>query len=481
MASTGLFSAPQSLAGSGFSDHRLLLQLFADAPLGLGIFDRHLNYCEVNQRLADINGCPIEQHRGRHISEVIPTLAPTVEPLLRRVLDLGEPFIEMPVQGFTAAHGGTHRHWLVTYSPLVDERGTPIGVLAIVQDITAQQQDRDALGRSEERFRQVVEAAPDGLAMVDDRGQLVLVNAGLEQMFGYRREELIGQTIEFLMSPRYRGEHVRRRDHYLKTPEARDMAGRKELYAMRRDGSEFPVEIGLNPLRAEHRLHVLATIQDVTNRKADQAMLEKALVEKTALLNEVHHRVKNNLQVVSSLLSLQTRQASPEASQLLSESQGRVKAIALIHQLLYERNDYAKVELGLYLQRLARLQSETYLAQSGRIRMQLNQPDTPITLDLQHAVPCGLLVNELVSNAFKHAFPDGRPGVITITLGQDAQGTRITVQDDGVGIPPDIRLGETQTLGFQLLPLLIEQAGGALLQPPTTTGCRFDIILPVQV
>lgn len=474
---TGLFSAPQSLNKCGFSDHRLLLQLFADAPLGLGIFDRHLHYCEVNQRLADINGCSIEEHRGRHVSQVIPTLAPTVEPLLRQVLESGEPFVELPVSGYTAAHGGSQRHWLATYTPLVDEQGSPIGVLAIVQDITAQQQDRDALERSEERFRQVVEAAPDGLAMVDDTGHLVLVNAGLEQMFGYSREELIGQSIEFLMPTRYREDHLHKRNHYLHEPDARDMAGRKELYARRKDNSEFPVEIGLNPLRAEHRLHILATIQDVTNRKADQAMLQKALVEKTALLNEVHHRVKNNLQVVSSLLSLQTRHASREASQLLSESQGRVKAIALIHQLLYERNDYAKVELGLYLQRLARLQSETYLAQSGRVRLEINHPEQPITLDLQHAVPCGLLVNELVSNAFKHAFPDGRVGTITIFLSQQADVIRITVQDNGVGIPPTVRLGETETLGFQLLPLLIDQAGGELTQPPCESGSRFDITL----
>lgn len=474
---TGLFNIPQSLSQSGFSDHRLLLQLFADAPLGLGIFDRHLNYCEVNQRLADINGCSIEDHRGRHVSEVIPTLAPTVEPLLRQVLESGEPFVELPVSGYTAAHSGSQRHWLATYTPLVDAQDHPIGVLAIVQDITAQQQDRDALERSEERFRQVVEAAPDGLAMVDDNGHLVLVNAGLEQMFGYQRDELIGQSIEFLMPTRYREEHLARRNHYLLGPDARDMAGRKELYARRKDGSEFPVEIGLNPLRAEHRLHILATIQDVTNRKADQAMLQKALIEKTALLNEVHHRVKNNLQVVSSLLSLQTRHASPEAGQLLSESQGRVKAIALIHQLLYERNDYAQVELGLYLQRLARLQSETYLAQSGRVRLEINHPEQPITLDLQHAVPCGLLVNELVSNAFKHAFPDGRSGTISILLRQDGRNTRITVRDDGIGIAPNIRLGETQTLGFQLLPLLIEQAGGELTQSPCNSGSCFDITL----
>lgn len=476
--SPGLFNQPQSLFTHGFSDNRLLMQLFAVAPLGIGIIDKQLHYCEVNQELADINGCAIEAHRGRHIREVIPTLASTIEPLLLQVLTTGEEFVELPLSGYTAAHGGSSRHWLATYSPLLNERGEPNGILAIVQDITAQHLDRDAVNSSEERFRQVVEAAPDGLAMVDENGLLVLVNAGLERMFGYRREEMIGHPIEFLMPERYRGGHLERRNHFLRAPEARDMAGRKELYARRKDGSEFPVEIGLNPLQAADRLHVLATIQDVTKRKADQAMLEKALQEKTALLNEVHHRVKNNLQVVSSLLNLQTRHASPEASQLLSESQGRVKAIALIHQLLYERNDYAQVELGLYLQRLARLQSETFQSHSDRIRLHIQQPDHPITLDLQRAVPCGLLVNELISNAFKHAFPNEQRGTICITLSPCEDGCFITVRDDGIGLPSDIHLGETLTLGFQLLPLLTEQAGGHLSIEPCERGCHFLLSLP---
>lgn len=360
-------------------------------------------------------------------------------------------------------------------APLHNDDGEIIYLVPSANDISDRTSSEEALRQSEERFRCVVEAAPDGLAMVDRNGCLALVNSGMERIFGYPREELLGQPIEMLMPERYRSSHPGLRGAYMRAPTTRDMAGRRELYARRKDGSEFPVEIGLNALNIVGGEHVLAAIVDVTKRKADQAVLKKALDEKTVLLNEVHHRVKNNLQVVCSLLSLQARSASDDARAMLEESQARIKAMALIHQLLYERSDFSTVDLGVYLRRLGSLLREM-LGQS-RIRVSLQiEADDDITMDLQRSVPCGLLINELVTNAIKHAFPDGRSGQIMMHAELlEPTLARIVVSDNGIGVPVGMEPGHVSaSLGFQLVPLFVDQLGGEL-RLIRDHGSRFEL------
>ncbi|UXY14177.1 PAS domain S-box protein [Chitiniphilus purpureus] len=358
-------------------------------------------------------------------------------------------------------------------APLRDEHGAVTHLIPSGIDISQRKASEEALRYSEQRFRQVVENAPDGLTMVDERGDILLVNAGIERMFGYRREELAGRNVVTLMPERYRAAHPALMAGFMHAPSARDMAGRRELYARRKDGSEFPVEIGLNPVPSSEGMRVLATIVDVTRRKADQAALERALTEKTVLLKEVHHRVKNNLQVISSLLNLQARGAGEEARHALAESQNRVKAMALIHQLLYERNDFSQVDIGIYLQRLCRLLQDAQPRTGVPVTLRL-EIDGPVALDLQRAVPCGLLINELVTNAFKHAFPEQRGGTILVTLCKNANGAAVLrVEDDGVGLPPGAEQG-IGSLGFQLIPLLVEQLGGSM-DIERDHGTRFAI------
>ncbi|QID19884.1 PAS domain S-box protein [Nitrogeniibacter mangrovi] len=361
-------------------------------------------------------------------------------------------------------------------SPVRDAAGAITHLIYSAIDVSSRKAGEAALQRSEQRFRQVVESAPDGLAMVDPAGRMVLVNSSMERLFGHTREEMLGQGIEMLMPERHRHGHDTLFRGYMSAPEARDMAGRRELYARRKDGSEFPVEIGLNPIGTESGTMVLATIQDVTTRKADRRMIEKALEEKTVLLHEIHHRVKNNLQIISSLLNLQARSADPSVRQALSESQGRVKAMALIHQLLYERNDFSRIDLASYLRRLCALLQESF--RDGPARFELNvRAEEEVHMDLQRAVPCGLLVNELVTNAIKHAFPDGRHGHVEVTLTrQDASHCLIVVADDGIGLPADIDPGRSRSLGMQLIPLLCDQAGGAWAVS-RAPGTRFELTL----
>lgn len=362
-------------------------------------------------------------------------------------------------------------------APLCDEAGTITHLIASAIDISERKASEMALRESEARFRQAVESAPDGLVVVNADGRMQLVNGKMEVLFGYHRDELPGQPIDMLMPERYRERHPDLMRSFFAMPSVRDMANRRELYARRKDGSEFPVEIGLNPIPTSNGQLVLASISDVTARKAAQAQIERALAEKTALLDEVHHRVKNNLQVVSSLLNLQSRNATPEAQALLAESQRRVRAMALIHQLLYERHDFSEVDLGVYLERLAALLRESMLRGRSAMRLRIDC-QAPVLLDLQRAVPCGLLVNELVTNAIKHAFPGDRSGEVLVALQHDADGAgagRIIVADDGIGLPAHLAPGEGSSIGFQLVPLLVDQLQGTL-SLVREGGTRFEIV-----
>ncbi|MBV8679610.1 MAG: PAS domain S-box protein, partial [Aquitalea sp.] len=235
-------------------------------------------------------------------------------------------------------------------TPLRDESGRIVNLIASATDITARKQNELALQISETYFRQVVESTPDGLMMVDGKGVIRLINNRMEEMFGYSRHQLVGESLGKLLPEPFRQQHVGLVEGFFRQPSARSMANRKPLFAQRQDGSQFPCEIGLNPMQVASEPLTLACITDVSERYQAKQELEKALQEKTVLLGEVHHRVKNNLQVISSLLNLQSRNATPEVNKALLDSQNHVRSMALIHQLLYERNDFSRIPMSVYIE-----------------------------------------------------------------------------------------------------------------------------------
>ncbi len=344
-------------------------------------------------------------------------------------------------------------------APLLDEQGRVTHLIPSGMDISARRASEQALQASEDRFRRVFEGATVGMALIDAAGRILLANQSMAELFGYSRYALAGMAVHQLVPARQREQHVQHVAGFMQAPALRYMAKRQELFALRQDGSEFAVEIGLNPLPGSEGQQVLATINDVSARRAAQAEIERALVEKTVLLDEIHHRVKNNLQVITSLLSLQSRHAEAPVQRALRDSQSRVRAMALMHQLLFEGRDVSALELGPYLRRLAGLLRDTYLSESGPVELRVEVPDEGLRLDPQRAIACGLLVNELVTNAIKHAFPEGRGGQVCVRLSRGADGACVQVSDNGCGLPGDAAPGRGGGLGLQLLPLLAEQCG----------------------
>jgi PAS domain S-box-containing protein len=332
---------------------------------------------------------------------------------------------------------------------------------------------------SEDSFRRVVEWAPSAMVMINRDGIMVLVNAQTERMFDYGRDALIGQSVEILVPERFRHRHVLFRGGFFDDPQPRPMGVGRDLAGCRADGSEFPIEIGLNPIDTEAGVMVLASIIDITERRRTQQRLEDALLEKTVLLNEVHHRVKNNLQVITSLLNLQADHAAdPHLRAILGESCGRVKAMALTHQLLYERKDFSRLDLGDYLNRLVMSIRASYRAAGERITIRLEAPTEGVHLDLERTIPCGLLVNELVTNSFKHAFPAERRGEIVVELKEVGnEEIYFSVTDNGIGLPSEAELATRSSLGLQLVSLFVEQLHG-VLTVDRECGAQFSVRFP---
>jgi two-component sensor histidine kinase len=206
-------------------------------------------------------------------------------------------------------------------------------------------------------------------------------------------------------------------------------------------------------------------------------MRELVKEEKDLLLREIHHRVKNNLQVITSLLSLQSNKVSdPKTRALLRESQNRVRAMAMVHETLYRSDDLHAVDCAEYVRALAGPLYQSYGLKPGAVELRIQVP--PGTrISLETATPFGLIVNELISNALKHAFPDGRKGEILVKLEPLGESSyRLLVWDDGIGFPPDLEPRRTQSLGLRLVEALAEQVDGTV-RLTRGYGTKFEVTL----
>jgi PAS domain S-box-containing protein len=375
---------------------------------------------------------------------------------------------------------------IVSVTALRDAEGTIIGYLLIGTDNTARK-------RATEQFRLALEAAPTGMLMTNEAGEITLVNAQIEALFGYPREELLGQPLEMLVPERSRAHHPHNRKLFFGEPKARIMGAGRELYGLRKGGTEVPVEISLNPLQTAEGYFVLSSIADITDRKRAQetlhalnAELEQRVIARTSelreresLLQEIHHRVKNNLQVISSLINMQIRGLEDESSRVaLRDCQSRVVTMAQIHEMLYQSTDYARVPFAKYARDLtARVLSASGIS-PGTVALHFELEE--LSLPVEQAIPCGLILNELVANSLKHAFPNVANGTICVELRLAPDNSvLLSVSDNGIGLSPELDLENLSSLGVHLVMTLVEQLEGNL-EIVRLPGSTFRITFPLE-
>jgi PAS domain S-box-containing protein len=306
----------------------------------------------------------------------------------------------------------------------------------------------------------ILDIADDAIVSVDRHQRIVLFNKGAEKIFRYGAEEVIGKPLSVLLPTQHVEAHKEHIEEFGRARvAARRMGEREQIAGRRKDGVEFPAEASISKVEVDGRRIFTVILRDMTQHKETEEQIRTSLREKEVLLKEIHHRVKNNLQVVSSLLSLQVRGIGDEgARQAFRESQDRVLAMALIHEQLYQSKDLSDVRFGDYIRQLAAHLFRSYQVSASRIELKTDIEDVHLPVDT--AVHCGLIINELVSNALKHAFPNGREGEIRIELKSDSGMVLLSVEDNGVGIPDTASYWSRGSLGLRLVKSLVRQLQG---------------------
>jgi len=291
---------------------------------------------------------------------------------------------------------------------------------------------------------------------VDMNRRIVEFNKAAERILGYRREDVAGTMVDILYADPNEGLEV----HKTAMDKGQCM---REILNRRKNGEVFPSFLSASTLLDIHGnvQGVMGVSRDITEQKRAQDKLTTSLKEKEVLLKEIHHRVKNNLQVISSMLSLQSQHITDKDSlAMFQESQNRIRAMALIHEKLYTSEGLSHIDIAAYIQDLTASLFSTYTA-SNAIKVTIAITD--IFLTITTAIPCGLIINELVSNALKHAFPQQREGTITVSITPSNKDSLIlTVSDTGIGFPEGIDFRNTDTLGMQLVNSLVEQLEGTI-------------------
>jgi PAS domain S-box-containing protein len=360
------------------------------------------------------------------------------------------------------------RHVLVR-----DHAGDPVEILQINRDITERKKTERELSQSYRRMAAILDGISDGFTFFDRQWRYVHVNPAAARLMRMTRADLLGKTLWELW------------------PHA-DGSALGE--ACRRAVAEkIPVQVEAffpEPLNAWWEVRCYPSheglslfFSDTTQRKraAEElsqtvGALKTALAEKTVLLKEVHHRVKNNLAVIASLLSMKAGTTdNPEARRALDESQQRIHSMALIHEHLYSGERMDRVEFSEYARELV---EQLYSASvSERELVAFDFDSSPVELGVHRAIPCALILNELLANVFKHAFPHGRKGRILVSLKTPSPATlELSVEDDGVGLPQDWE--NSPSLGWQVVRILAAQLDGSLTAEPSA-GTRFVLRFPL--
>jgi len=434
------------------SQFRRLLEAIDDQAIYM--LDKNGIILSWNKGAVQIKGYTKDEVIGKHFSLFFPPEA-IEENIPERELEFARSHGSHVDEGWRFRKNGDKFWANIAITALFDHYGNLQGYTKITKDLSERK-------RLEERFRRVVESAPNAMVMINQAGRIEMVNAQAERLFEYPRSEMLGNLVEMLVPERFRAAHPGKRALFFGEPQSRPMGAGRDLYGRRKNGSEFPVEIGLNPLETEDGLMVLSSIVDISDRRQKEEKIQAALKEKDLLLGEIHHRVKNNLQVIHSLLNLQSSVISdPAVKTMLMDSQNRIQSMALIHQTLYQSNDFARVDFAGFLDILIPTLLTSYGQTSQTIDLKVNA--LHVNLPINSAIPCGLLINELITNSLKHAFPEQRKGAIEVDLRRLDNGmVLLVIADNGIGIPDSLDFNGGATLGLRLVTLLAQQLDGTL-------------------
>ncbi len=342
-----------------------------------------------------------------------------------------------------------------------------------LSEIKATQLERDhinsRLRTTSETMNAIVEQSTDLIVVCNAQGLMDYVSPACNALLGRSSRDLVGKSVAVIAAPEAAGDLL----HLVSLPQS-DSHLRLNLRCPRANGSHLWLETSRTTVRADSQdaARAVLTFHDITEHLEHQQQIQAALDEKGVLLREIYHRVKNNLQVIQSLLKMQARVLSDEKTQqALREMAQRVHAMALVHERLYQMHDLTGLSLPNYLLDLFNGALASQSLDSNQIRLTLDAEEIPLALE--QAVPFGLMMNELICNSLKHGFRDGRKGTIHISIHRGTAGVHLAIGDDGVGLPPDFDAAASPSMGLTVATSLAQRLGGQLVFS-SENGCRVE-------
>jgi len=467
--------------------------MIEQSPLSIEVMSPDGRTLQVNPAFVNLWGVTLEDLKDYNMLKDEQLISLGIMPYIQRGFS-GEAVAYPPLEyDGSKTLGFGEKKWVQgSIYPVRDTAGTIRNVILVHEDITEQKNAEGALRESEQRFRDIFNNTSDVILLHEIRddgtpGRFTDVNDVTCRMLGYTREEMFTKTPLAITTDFHNPPLEKILEEQRTTGGARF-----ETEYRAKDGTIIPVEISTRVITLQGKRLMLGNARDITERKKAEDLLKHfneeleqevkvrtgelsaSLEEKVVLLREVHHRVKNNLQIIISLVNLQMRQIDDKRlKQVMAETQNRVRAMSLVHEKLYQSTDIAHIDLASYTRFLVTHLISFYGVDSRQVA--LNIDIGKIMVGINTAIPLGLIINELASNALKHAFPNGKTGSLSITVREVEKTLNLSIKDDGVGVPADFDWRNAESLGLRLVISLVEQLDGTI-ELDRSAGTAFTIM-----
>lgn len=425
--------------------------LFADQPL-----------IRVSENVQDILGYTVEQMVGGDV-----LFEDLIHPEdIKRVRETAKVAIDAGLDAFDTTAYRIRKSddsylWMNDHSTIIrDANGQVKNISGILYDISSNLEAEEELKVKEQTYRSLFNSITEAIFVQDpDTYEIKDVNETMLEMYGYDRKDVLGTSVQKYSSE----ENIESQLGDVLSRVKDEGQQTYEWHAKHKSGESFWVEVKARLATIDGKDQILANVRDLSARKNILVKLKQSLKEQELLLREVHHRVKNNMQVIVSLLNLQAEHTqNDELFEIFRETQNRIRTMALIHEKLFRSDSMASVDFGDYINTLVIDLNSFYTIDSRKIQTHLDLEQ--MDLDITKAIPCGLIINELITNALKYAFPDKRDGDIWLSVKLVGDGRALVrVRDNGVGIDPNIDFETTPTMGLRIVRILTEQLNGKMI------------------
>ncbi|MGV7928197.1 MAG: PAS domain S-box protein [Spirochaetota bacterium] len=436
-------------------------QLFTHAPAGIYEVDFTTGkFLRVNSLICEYTGYTEEELLSMSSLDIL--TEESQRHFLERLEKMGRGESLPPDPEYCIKNRNGSTRWVQINNEFKYTDGRITGATVVAHDISERKRAEDALRESEERYALIANNVADTITIMDLDLNVVYASPSIERLRGFTVDEVIAQKIDQVLTPEsleiaaavLREELERENDPVVDRGRTRSL----ELEEYHRDGSTIWVGNSISFIRDEEGrpLRILIVSRDITERKRAEKALEEALVENRTLLHELRHRVKNSVAMIASMVGLEAgRAVGREAKEVLDDMRNRILSLSHMYDMIHAANESNTVRLDSYIHRIVRSLSDTLAY--DRDRISISAECGPATVDAQRAALFGLIVNELVTNSVKHAFPGGGSGTVRIELAGVDGGIRLTVSDNGIGLGESFEIGKSEGLGMKLVRLLARQ------------------------